>query len=263
MNKQESKYQYTASLMDEALLLLLEQKEFDAITVKKVCQKAGVNRSTFYLHYETMNDLLEETVGMINDRFKASLASVPTDDPTKVVLTSEQYLRPYLSFIKENMRAYQVIHQKEHLFNSQKTFQSFYETSLHCRSRSCGMGVLYPLRWDHGHRHRQGPRSILKIRSAEIQNDINKISGRPCSLINPIRLQGLLYYVNWFLPLPFWTYSAATCMSPGLSPPGACAVSRLAIRQVSVINRSNKPLTIYHKNSVRCSSRNQKTAGRE
>ena len=103
MNKQESKYQYTASLMDEALLLLLEQKEFDAITVKEVCQKAGVNRSTFYLHYETMNDLLEETVALINDRFKASLASVPTDDPTKVVLTSEQYLRPYLSFIKENM----------------------------------------------------------------------------------------------------------------------------------------------------------------
>ena len=51
MNRQESKYQYTASLMDEALLLLLEQKDYDTITVKEVCQKAGVNRSTFYLHY--------------------------------------------------------------------------------------------------------------------------------------------------------------------------------------------------------------------
>ena len=128
MNKQESKYQYTASLMDEALLLLLEQKEYDSITVKEICQKAGVNRSTFYLHYESMNDLLEETVGMINDRFKASLASVPTDDPRKVVLTSEKYLRPYLGFIKENMRAYKVIHQKDHLFNSQKAFESFYQS---------------------------------------------------------------------------------------------------------------------------------------
>ena len=128
MNKQESRYQYTASLMDEALLLILEQKDFDAITVKEVCQKAGVNRSTFYLHYETMNDLLEETVGFINDRFKASLAAVPADDPSKVVLTTEKYLRPYLTFIKENMRAYRVIHQKDHLFNSQKTFQSFYQS---------------------------------------------------------------------------------------------------------------------------------------
>ena len=114
--------------MDEALLLLLEQKDFDAITVKEICRKAGVNRSTFYLHYESMNDLLEETVGMINDRFKASLSSVPADDPSKVVLTSEKYLRPYLGFIKENMRAYKVIHQKDHLFNSQKTFESFYQS---------------------------------------------------------------------------------------------------------------------------------------
>ena len=82
MNKQESKYQYTASLMDEALLLLLEQKDYEFITVKEVCQKAGVNRSTCYLHYESMNDLLEETVGMINDRFKKSLSSVPTDMST-------------------------------------------------------------------------------------------------------------------------------------------------------------------------------------
>ena len=131
MNKQESKYQYTASLMDEAFLLLLEQKEYDTITVKEICQKAGVNRSTFYLHYETMNDLLEETVGMINDCFKASLSSVPTDDPSKVVLTSEKYLRPYLNFIKENRRAYKVIHQKDHLFDSQKTFESFSPALTH------------------------------------------------------------------------------------------------------------------------------------
>ena len=128
MNKQESKYANTASLMDEALLLLLEQKEFDQITVKELCQKAGVNRTTFYLHYENMNDLLEETIDKINDRFKESLSAVPAGDPSKEVLTCEKYLKPYLGFIKENMRAYRVIHAKEHLFESQRTFESFYET---------------------------------------------------------------------------------------------------------------------------------------
>jgi len=128
MNKQESKYLYTASLMDEALLLLLEQKDYNRITVKEVCQKAGVNRTTFYLHYEGMNDLLEETIGMINERFKKYLSSVPSDDPSKVVLTSEKYLKPYLEFIRENMRIYRVIHIKDHLFNSQKMFDNFYQT---------------------------------------------------------------------------------------------------------------------------------------
>ena len=68
MNKSESKYYNTAVLMDEALLLLLESKDFDFITIKEICKKAGVNRSTFYLHYQNTNDLLNEAIGLINKR---------------------------------------------------------------------------------------------------------------------------------------------------------------------------------------------------
>ena len=46
--------------MDEAFLALLEKKDFAYITVKEICEAAGVNRSTFYLHYETLADLLAE-----------------------------------------------------------------------------------------------------------------------------------------------------------------------------------------------------------
>ena len=69
MNKSESKYFNTALRMDEALIALLEKKDLEFITVKELCQLAGVNRSTFYLHYETVADLLSETVEMINQRF--------------------------------------------------------------------------------------------------------------------------------------------------------------------------------------------------
>ena len=72
MNKSESKYFNTALLMDEALLLLLENKEFEYITIKEICQKAGVNRSTFYLHYQNTNELLAETIEMINKKFYES-----------------------------------------------------------------------------------------------------------------------------------------------------------------------------------------------
>lgn len=70
MNKSESKYRNTALCMDEALLLLLQKKDYVYITVKEVCKKAGVNRSTFYLHYENMDDLLQESVETINRRFR-------------------------------------------------------------------------------------------------------------------------------------------------------------------------------------------------
>ena len=69
MNKSESKYYNTSLLMNQALIELLNKKDFEFITVKEICKKAGVNRSTFYLHYETLQDLLEECVENSNKKF--------------------------------------------------------------------------------------------------------------------------------------------------------------------------------------------------
>ena len=41
MNKNESKYFNTALFMNEALLSLLEKKDFEYITVKELCNKGN------------------------------------------------------------------------------------------------------------------------------------------------------------------------------------------------------------------------------
>ena len=61
MNKSESKYFNTAVRFDKALLSLLEKKAFEYITIREICEEAGLNRSTFYLHYENTHDLLKES----------------------------------------------------------------------------------------------------------------------------------------------------------------------------------------------------------
>lgn len=69
MNKSESKYFNTARRMDEALISLLSEKDFQYVTIKEICERAAVNRSTFYLHYENIGDLLMETIEFINEKF--------------------------------------------------------------------------------------------------------------------------------------------------------------------------------------------------
>lgn len=128
MNKHESKYFNSALFMDEALLHYLEKKDYEFITVKEICQKAGVNRSTFYLHYENMDDLLSETVEMVEKRFLEKFSGIENkSDTVTAVLTSEKYLHPYLSFIKENKKLYRLMHDKPHLFNLRKKSQELYE----------------------------------------------------------------------------------------------------------------------------------------
>ena len=75
MNKAESKYFNTAVRFDKALLSLLEKKPFEYITISEICEDAGVNRSTFYLHYENTADLLKEATAYVLDDF-ASYFSV-------------------------------------------------------------------------------------------------------------------------------------------------------------------------------------------
>ena len=126
MKRSESKYFNTALLMDEALLQLLEKKDFPFIGVKEVCKKAGVNRSTFYLHYESLNDLLDEAIAMLNERFVSSFPEDLIKDIGNEILTSPKYLTPYLTFVKENRRAYRLIHDKPELFSAEAAFRKMY-----------------------------------------------------------------------------------------------------------------------------------------
>ena len=127
MNKSESKYFNTALLMDEALLLLLENKEFDFITVKEVCQKAGVNRSTFYLHYENTSDLLVEAINVINQRFAETFKDIKFNPKENPFFITKEYLIPYLNFVKENKRVFKLIHEKPELFNSKTLSDRLYK----------------------------------------------------------------------------------------------------------------------------------------
>lgn len=72
MEWRNSRYFETAELMDEAFLSLLEEKDLEFITVKDVCSRAGVSRSTFYLHYESFADLMEESTRLMLGRFRGA-----------------------------------------------------------------------------------------------------------------------------------------------------------------------------------------------
>jgi AcrR family transcriptional regulator len=130
MNKSESKYFNTAQLMNQALIQLLEYKDIEYISVKEICEKAGVNRSTFYLHYETISDLVEEAIEHITDKFiglfpqnscdfVVNIQQVPINE---LILVREDYLIPYLNFIYDNKGVFKAAVKNP---NCMKTFSRY------------------------------------------------------------------------------------------------------------------------------------------
>ena len=135
MNKNESKYFNTAVKMDEALITLLEKKDFSYITVKEICERAGVNRSTFYLHYENTSDLLRETTRYIIDKHLAyydidkQRISLQFEDCKReeLLFITDEYLIPYLTFIKDNQRLFKVSIKQFNLLNMDEVYGRMFE----------------------------------------------------------------------------------------------------------------------------------------
>lgn len=133
MNKSESKYFNTATKMDEAFLDLLSQKDFAYITVKEICEKAGVNRSTFYLHYETVSDLLSESIEYINEQFlnynpdSQRIMSWLKDCPlNELYLITPKYLTPYLNYVKENRRLFKNAMENASTLRLEETYNKMF-----------------------------------------------------------------------------------------------------------------------------------------
>jgi len=135
MNKSESKYFNTAVRFNKALLSLLEKKAFEYISISEICEKAGVNRSTFYLHYENTSDLLRETIAYVLDNFSSyfsvDIKSISTKfsncDLQDLKFVNEKYLYPYLLFIKENQRVFSAVLSQPLAFDSKAIFQRMFD----------------------------------------------------------------------------------------------------------------------------------------
>ncbi|PWM39549.1 MAG: TetR/AcrR family transcriptional regulator [Clostridiales bacterium] len=90
-NKNDHRTRVTRLLIRRAFTELLGQKPIQSISIKELCEKAGINRGTFYTHYSDIYDLLEKMEqDMMEDFQKAlePLLNTAQDDITPLKITT-------------------------------------------------------------------------------------------------------------------------------------------------------------------------------
>ena len=60
--KEDPRVKRTRLLLEQAFMVVLKEKGFQTITVQDIAQRAGVNRATFYAHFEDKYDLLDHSI---------------------------------------------------------------------------------------------------------------------------------------------------------------------------------------------------------
>ncbi|MCD8364320.1 MAG: TetR/AcrR family transcriptional regulator [Clostridiales bacterium] len=74
--KPDRRIKKTRKSLYDAFYNLLKRKDYSDITVRELTEEADLTRKTFYLHYNTLNDLLREFLSAQYDRLQGMLGEV-------------------------------------------------------------------------------------------------------------------------------------------------------------------------------------------
>lgn len=60
MAKEDLRVQRTKKVLKDTFKEMLLNMDYERITIKDLCEKSMINRRTFYLHYDSIDDILED-----------------------------------------------------------------------------------------------------------------------------------------------------------------------------------------------------------
>ncbi len=93
-------------LLKNALMDLLSEKgSVTKISVRELCERADLNRSTFYAHYSEPKELLEEVEAELLDATREHLQRIGAENDTG----AHRYLLSFLIYIKENDKPFRTL----------------------------------------------------------------------------------------------------------------------------------------------------------
>ena len=96
--KNNARYKTSSEKIETAFLTLILNHKYEEITTSQICKQAGVNRSTFYCHYDDINDLIIK----IENKFAKGMASIFNYGERQ---THEAFVEMF-SFVKDNKYFY-------------------------------------------------------------------------------------------------------------------------------------------------------------
>ena len=100
--KTDARVKYTRMVIRNTFLELLKEKPVSKITVKEICERSEINRSTFYKHYQDPFDLMEKLEEEILEHIQTTLSQRTYTDVSALYIDM-------LNMLKENEDLYRIL----------------------------------------------------------------------------------------------------------------------------------------------------------
>lgn len=104
--KNNQRTRLSKMLLKNALMDALKEKgSVNKVSVRELCERADLNRSTFYAHYSEPKDLLEELEEEILQSTKEHLEKIGAEND----LGAHKYISSFLKYIKDNDKQFRTL----------------------------------------------------------------------------------------------------------------------------------------------------------
>ena len=104
--KIDQRVRLTQNLLKNALVQLMQEQHISKISVRALCEVAGINRSTFYVHYTDQYDLLNKVEMEGLDKLNRYLEKQDLNYSRPL---SVQVLTRILDYVKENFELFKAL----------------------------------------------------------------------------------------------------------------------------------------------------------
>lgn len=93
-------------LLKDALLVLMEEKDYQDISISQLCERAGVSRKTFYRHYNRIDDILKQLL----QEFAGQTAQMMMKEVVRKIVN---FTIPYFEFMKAHLAFLQLLRKND------------------------------------------------------------------------------------------------------------------------------------------------------
>ena len=121
INRENQRIRLTKRMLRESMMELLKEKSVESISVKELCERAEINRSTFYTHYcdvfELYKEMETEFIASLNEYILQVQKEGPHSDEAEM-----DAIQLMLEYIQDHADLYRALFFGNRIDSAQSTY---------------------------------------------------------------------------------------------------------------------------------------------
>lgn len=113
MKNTDARIVNSKKFLKQALITLLEEKKISEIKVVMLCERAEINRATFYSHYKNVYQLFNE---IMEDYFDSVCSFIFKINDTNASQTKKEMFKDFISYVDSNSSLFMMIFENSNNF---------------------------------------------------------------------------------------------------------------------------------------------------